>query len=413
MHSSFAAASALALSTVLAAPAGAQQQVRPPIAHYWMSVETAAGMAGMGGMGAMMGRMMGAPGMESGKRMVLQLGSSQAAAGAPRAQHDVPPALGMGPMLPLLTSQAARPERAPRDLPEGMERPRGRMLIFWGCGETARPGQPVVIDFAKVAQGQMPAGLSARRVAAGSPPAPGRSRTYGDWPNREDSRPVPEAASLRGDHVVKGTYSPEIRFALGERHDFMAQVELAPAQPTPGGAMKVQWRAVPNATGYFATAMGGNEREEVVFWSSAEVQEMGGALMDYVPPAEVARLIREKVVMAPQTTECTVPAEVIKAAQAPFFNFIAYGDELNLVHPPRPADPKQAWEQQWAVKVRLKSTAAALLAEGMGDEARAPRRGRGEPQSPGPQAPPQQGEAPAPGSPVDEGARILRGILKF
>jgi hypothetical protein len=159
--------------------------------------------------------------------------------------------------------------------------------------------------------------------------------------------------------------------------------------------------------------MGGNDREEVVFWSSSEVQEMGGALMDYVPPAEVARLIREKVVMPPQATECTVPTEVIKAAQTPFFNFIAYGDELNLVHPPRPSDPKQAWEQQWAVKVRLKSTASALLAEGMGDEARAPRPGRAEAPASGPQGQPQQGEAPAPSSPVDEGARILRGILKF
>jgi hypothetical protein len=407
------AAFTLALLAV-AVPAAAQtQNVRPPIAHYWMSVETAAGMAGMGGMGGMMGRMMGAPSTEGGKRMLLQLGSSQSPSGDPRAQHDIPQGLGMGPMLPLLTPQAAPPERAPRDLPEGMEKPRGRMLIFWGCGETARPGQPVVIDFAKVAQGQMPAGFTSRRIAAPSPPAPGRNRTYGDWPNREDSRAVPAPGSLRGDHVVKGNYSPEIRFAIGERHDFMEQVQLAPVQPTPAGAMKVQWRSVPNATGYFATAMGGNDREEVVFWSSAEVQEMGGALMDYVPPAEVARLIREKVVMPPQTTECAVPAEVIKAAQTPFFNFIAYGDELNLVHPPRPSDPKQTWEQQWAVKVRLKSTASTLLAEGMGDEARAPRRGRAQEPTPGPQAQPQQGETPAPGSPVEEGARILRGILKF
>jgi hypothetical protein len=398
-----------------AAPAAAQtQNVRPPIAHYWMSVETAAGMSGVSGMGAMMGRMMGTPGAEGGKRMLLQLGSSQSPSGDPRAQHDIPQGLGMGPMLPLLTPQAARAERAPQEFPEGMERPHGRMLIFWGCGESARPGQPVVIDFAKVGQGQMPPGVTGRRVTVPPGPAPGRSRTYGDWPNREDARAVPAAGSLRGDHVVKGNYSPEIRFAIGERHDFMEQVQLAPVQPTPAGAMKAQWRAVPNATGYFATAMGRNDREEVVFWSSSEVQEMGGALMDYVSPAEVARLIREKVVMPPQTTECIVPAQVIKAAQAPFFNFIAYGDELNLVHPPRPSDPKQTWEQQWAVKVRLKSTASMLLAEGMGDEARPPRRSRAqEPATSGPQAPPQQGEAPAPASPAEEGARILRGILKF
>jgi hypothetical protein len=394
------------------APAFAQTQtVRPPLAHYWMSVETNAGMAGIGGIGAAMGRMMGAPGMEAGKRMLLQLGSSQAAAGEARAQHEIPPALAMGPQLPLLAPQAARPEPAERDLPEGMERPRGRMLVFWGCGETARAGQPLVIDFAKVAQGQPPPGLAARRIAGAAPPAPGRSRTYGEWPNREDARAVPGAASLRGDHVVKSNYAPEIRFSIGERHDFMEQVALAAPQPTANGAMRVQWRAVPGATGYFATAIGGNEREEVVLWSSSEVQELGGALMDYVPPAEVARLVREKVVLAPQTTECIVPAEVMRAAQMPLFNFIAYGDELNLVHPPRPSDPRQPWEQQWAVKVRLKSTAAALLGEGLGGEARGDRR-RG---APAPQAGApggaQQGETPA--SPVEEGARILRGILRF
>jgi hypothetical protein len=47
----------------------------------------------------------------------------------------------------------------------------------------------------------------------------------------------------------------------------------------------------------------------------------------------------------------------------------------------------------------------------MGDEARAPRGGRGEAPTPGPQA--QPGEPPAPASPVEEGTRILRGILKF
>lgn len=394
------------------APALAQTQgVRPPLAHYWMSVETSAGMAGLGGMGAMLGRMTGAPGMEAGKRMLLQLGSSQAAAGDPRGQHEIPPALAMGPQLPLVTPRAARPQPAERELPEGMERPRGRMLVFWGCGETARGGQPLVIDFARVAQGELPPGLAARRIAGGAAPAPGRNRTYGEWPNRDDSRPVPGAASLRGDHLVKSNYSPEIRFSIGERHDFMEQVALAPVQPTANGAMRVQWREVAGATGYFATAIGANDREEVVFWSSSEAQELGGALMDYVPPAEVARLVREKVVLAPQTTECIVPAEVVRAAQMPFFNFIAYGDELNLAHPPRPTDPKQTWEQQWAVKVRLKSTSAALLGEGLGAGARGERRGGAPAPQAGAPGGAQQGEMPA--SPVEEGARILRGILRF
>ena len=132
---------------------------------------------------------------------------------------------------------------------------------------------------------------------------------------------------------------------------------------TPGGAFAVKWRSIPTATGYFATAIGqGDTQNDIVTWSSSDVQEMGQVLMDYLPPAEVERLIREKVVMPPQTTECTVPAGIFKG-EASMLNFIAYGNELNLVHPPRPADPKQTWEQDWAVKLRLKSTAMTMLAE--------------------------------------------------
>jgi hypothetical protein len=35
------------------------------------------------------------------------------------------------------------------------------MQIYWGCGEHAKPGQPVVIDFAQMSAGKMPAGMEA------------------------------------------------------------------------------------------------------------------------------------------------------------------------------------------------------------------------------------------------------------
>jgi hypothetical protein len=40
---------------------------------------------------------------------------------------------------------------------------------------------------------------------------------------------------------------------------------------------------------------------------------------------------------------------------------IAYGTELNLSHPPRPTDPKLAWEPDWTLKVRVKSVASSML----------------------------------------------------
>jgi hypothetical protein len=389
-----------ALLAFLLAPLAAlaqQQVVRPPIAQYWMSVETAAGMS-MPGMGGFAGAMMGGQ-AAGGRRMLLQLGSQQAASGTPRAEHAIPPGMNMGPALPLLTPERAKPERGGGAGPYEREKPKGRMLIYWGCGENVRPGQPVVIDFAKVADGQTPPNMVSRRVNVPTPPGPGRHKTYGEWPNQEDSKSVPDSASLRGEHTVKGNYSPEIRFALGEAGDFMDKVALTSA------GTKLAWNSVGHATGYFAMLYGGTGQDEVVFWSSSEVQEMGSMLMDYVPPAEVARLVKDKVVLPPATTECTVPGEVVqRAGGSPFINFIAYGPESNFVHPPRPGDPKAPWNQEWTAKARFKSTASLVLGQGDGRREMPARRES--------ESPRQQSEKPAESdNPLEQGVKALRGIF--
>jgi len=400
-----------AVLAALASPLAAQtQQVKPPIAVYWMSVETNAGMGGMPGMGAFM-----PAGMQGGKRMKLDLGSSQNASGSPRGAHTIPPTLAMGSSLPLLTPEGQRAQASRTDeQPDTFERPQGRMLIYWGCGEAIRAGQPVVVDFAKMGTAEGSKALRSRNVSRQTGPAPGRNRTYGDWPNRESSIAVPQQASLVGDHNVAANYSPEINFSIGERHDFMAPVAFDPVRKTPAGAFQVKWQSIPTAIGYFATATGQGENQgDVVMWSSSEVQEMGHALMDYLPPAEVQRLIRERVVMTPQTTECAVPAGIFRNEGA-MLNFIGYGEELNVVHPPRPTNPKQVWEQQYAVKVRLKSTGMTMLAEGDtggGSRARGPA-GREAPQQAQERSAPQQpARAPAGTDPVQDGINVLRGIF--
>lgn len=387
------------------------QQVKPPIAVYWMNVETSAGMgmampAGMGGFMP--------PGMQGGKRMKLDLGSSQSSSGTPRADHTIPAGLSMGPSLPLLTPQTERTQGGrPEQSDPRYEQPKGRMLIYWGCGESVRSGQPVVIDFAKLGSAEGARAIRSRNVSRPTGPAQGRNRTYGEWPNQESSIAVPQQASLQGEHIVVGSYTPEIKFSVGDRHDFMAPVVFEPVRKTPAGAFQVKWQAIPTAIGYFATAVGqGETQNDVVMWSSSEVQEMGSALMDYLPPAEVQRLIREKVVMTPQTTECAVPAGMFKGEGA-MFNFIGYGDELNVVHPPRPKDPRQVWEQQYAVKLRLKSTGMTMLAEGDmgGGRARAGRPDASSQQAGERTAPAPAPRAPGPADAVEQGINVLRGLF--
>jgi hypothetical protein len=98
----------------------------------------------------------------------------------------------------------------------------------------------------------------------------------------------------------------------------------------------------------------------MVLWTSSELPDMGMGLIDYQTNAAVDRWLKEKVLLAPTTTECTVPKGVF-SGQGAMLRAIAYGHELNLAHPPRPTDPKVAWEPQWAAKVRVKSVASAML----------------------------------------------------
>jgi hypothetical protein len=445
-------AAVLALAAPAALAQGTPQQVvRGPVATYWVTASTTSGLGAMGaggsGMGAMLGMLTGRGGGPT-RSLDLRLGSTQAAAGPPQAAHLIPPGMAMGAQLPLLTPEPAkaappREEREERELPQGVERPKGRMLIFWGCGERAGPGQPLIIDFSKVAAGQQVPNLVSRPLRLPRGPAYGSSRTFGTWPNERDSQPVPPQASLLGEHQIKGNYSPDIRFSV-ERNDFMPPVDLAQAK-TASEAQQLSWKPVTGATGYFMSAFGagagaGGDAVDMVFWTSSAVQEMGGSLMDHVPPPEVARLIRERIVLPPDRTDCTVPAEVTRAMPMGMLNFIAYGEEMNFANPPRPSDPKVPWDIQWAVKVRLKSTSMVPLGEGMagmmgggggrtrgattpaapaparaGDAAPAPAAGTSPAADGGGQPPSQGSTIPSlPGNAseaVDQGVRVLRGLF--
>ena len=239
------------------------------------------------------------------------------------------------------------------------------MLIYWGCGENVAKGQPRVIDTAKMSSMDFGKALSGRSGTRQTPPSPHKGWSYGDWPNAEDRKDVPKDASLVGEHQLKGSYLPDnIRFSLDQKRDFMAPVSFSAISKTASGAWPFQWQQVPTAIGYFATAMGHNQKTgETVFWSSSEVPETGFGLMDYLTPGDVQRFIKEKVLMPTSRTSCTIPAGVFKDTEGAMLQFVAYGEELNIVYPPKPKDLKQAWNPQWSVKVRLKSNGSSPLME--------------------------------------------------
>ena len=290
----------------------------------------------------------------------LQLGSTQSPTGAPQAAHFVPPGLRAGESLPLVTPQVRPPEPPePGSAPQMGQRPKGRMLIYWGCGEHAQG--PITIDFAKISASSPP-NIPFIAANPGRPPSAGRYATYGQWPNERSSVSIPPGGSLVGEHTIRGDYSPDIHFALAPGQDFLGPLNIVSREPTPAGATRVSWTAVPGATGYFAWMIGAQERgETVVMWSSGSAANMMGALTDYLPPGEVRRLVAQGAVMSPETTTCVVPSEVIKASPFGMLSMIAYGQESDFADPPRPQRAGAPWNLRWTVKVRRKSTTSALL----------------------------------------------------
>ncbi|RYF94010.1 MAG: hypothetical protein EON95_06870 [Caulobacteraceae bacterium] len=394
-----------AVLLVAAAPA-TKQTVTGPTAVYWISASTAAGpmagMSGMGGPGASarprFGQMMrGGMGFGGGgpvKTLKLQLGSSRTAA-SPAADHFWSPAIRMGASVPLLSPRPADPNpRGYAGRTDGQyEQPKGRLLIYWGCGAKAGPGQPVVIDFAKM--GQNPQAVAAMMtgldVAPMKEPSADRFATYGEWPNSRNNEPVPGGASLVGEHSVKGNYSPDIKLTLTAGQDFMEPIRLRQG-PDAGGGTALSWPAIARSRGYHITVMGAQEARRgqettMVMWTSSQVQGGAFGTPDYISDEDLARLVARKVLLPGTATACTVPAEVVKASPSGLLSMTAWGGEADFAYPARPADPKVAWNIQWTAKARYRSTYGAILGmedpygaadnDDQGDSADQPREKKG------------------------------------
>jgi len=352
-----------------AAPAKKAPSAPPqPIANYWMDVATQSGMgAGMSGgaqpsMSQIMGLMNGGGGVMH--SLDLRLASKDKPAGAPQADHLIPPGLQMGASLPLVTPAAVKAEPVQTGMPTQFQRPKGRMLIYWGCGEHAGTGQPTVIDFAKIEPGKMPPGMAGLASMGHAVSGPGNAPGFGRWPNDKDSREVPAAGSLIGAHQVAANYAPAIAFSLGAGQDFMPGLALREAGALPSGASRLAWQPAPTATGYALAMFGSNAGGDVVMWSSAS--KAGMPTLDYLAPAEVKRLVAAGAVLAPGTSQCLLPAEVAAASPMGMVTMIGYGPEADFAEKPR--------APTWTTKVRFKTTAsvirgmAAMMGTGGGRE---------------------------------------------
>jgi hypothetical protein len=360
---------------------------KPPVAQGWIDIATfaspgmPAGMAGMmsGGMGGGAG---GSPlsalmGGGSGDTVfgLTQVGGAGSFVDVTvrtsrnpslaEATQSVPAGSKLAPTLQLKVLPQAKPvpDRPEDSIEESGEPPKGKIKLYWGCGSTVRAGQPKVLDFQTATAQQLGEIFRGRRATQrGTHAAPGRPV----WPNLEDKRRVPAGASFAGAHAFVGQGVPEsFKFTLPPPQDLMPPIALQQSQAD--GVTQLRWQAIPHARAYFIAAMGGQGDDsggaEMTLWTSSELPDSGLGLVDYQTNKSVDQWLKDKVLLAPTTTSCDVPKGIFGDGDSAgaMLRMIAYGTELNLAHPPRPADPKVQYEPEWALKVRVKSVATAML----------------------------------------------------
>lgn len=378
-----------------------EQVVKPPKTVLWMDVSTGS-MAGMPdldmpGMGSLMGGVMGAMGKADAKT------SNKAYYGSARSLHATPPrildvalwnslkpgveasqrvpaGLKLGDSLPLLpviesniVEKGGRAVEGDRDV----EQPKGRLLFYWGCGTSVRAGQPRILDFSKMTANS----AQAFGNAFGGRYVPDRGAKvragYDVFPNERDQRSLPKGASLVGEHQVLGDGVPaSMRFNLAASQDLMPAIELH-SQGTLQDSVALSWAPVVNARAYFMNAMA-TRGDDMIFWSSSETPDAGFELFGYLSNANIDKWTKDKVLLDASATQCAVPKGIFApkdADSAPaFLRMIAYGGEHGFVHPPRPTDVKIPWEQEWSVRLRVKSQTMAMLGESMDMETQPARK---------------------------------------
>ena len=277
------------------------------------------------------------------------------------ATHSLPDGMKMSSPLQLLAPQRLDPmtgngdsgSRKDSDSDSQPQQPKGRLVLYWGCNADSAANQPKIIDFANMTPADMLAfsknilPLTQRMMPSGLFGQP-QLGTALKWPNAQYTTDVPLDASLVGTHTVKAFNGPQFDLDISADQDFLAPLKLKQ-----DGNGLVTWDAIPRATGYFGLAFGrGEQQNDMVIWTSSAKPVSGGQLADYQSPSDAAADIAKQTVLDPATTQCNIPAALLKNNGKPLIFWVAYG--------PEKIQSGTSNGKSWRAHLRVKATAMLL-----------------------------------------------------
>ena len=201
-----------------------------------------------------------------------------------------------------------------------------KLRLYWGCGDRVRAGQPRHLDMTTATSSNPKFDLKGRAVVE---PSPSPDSGVAIWPNNASRALVPKEASLVGKHAFSGDNVPaNMQFELKAKQDFMPALAIN-VNGIKGSATALNWSRIATAQGYFLMATAKNNRE-VIVWTSSELPEPGWGLMDYASNENLTQWKRDKIVLAPNQTNCSIPAGIFSQTNGAMLNGIAYGEETHI-----------------------------------------------------------------------------------
>ncbi len=380
-----------AMGVISALTVSSFSHAQTPPTQYWMDVATYSMMGmdempDMGAMGNLLGGVMGQQGRDGqrakgvgnfgytkaplmGRWLDTALHTTRKPNGT-EAVHQVPQNANLG-AAPLNLVTPPREGLQGTSDTQYPERPKGRLLFYWGCSAQVKAGQPRILDFAKLGQQDYMNFMQGRSVKDRGARA---EAGHAIWPNEKENSKVARNASLVGEHVVTGDGVPaSMRFNITAAQDFMPTMQVSSAGKL-SESVRVTWQPIETARAYMLTAISASEGKDgsadLIIWSASEPPESGMGLMDYISNGNIDKWLNERVLLPAKQTQCDVPAGIFANTKTAMLQAIAYGSEMNVVYPPRPANAKTPWNPEWSARVRVKSQSMNML----GEEAQAQQR---------------------------------------
>ena len=229
-----------------------------------------------------------------------------------KAGVGVPEGLKVASPIQLLIDLRQAPKAGPAEKPNA----KSRFVVktYWGSAKEVLQGQPRVSMSDEAA------------TAAPADKLPDASYAY--W-SPDLVKPLEADAAVPGTYTLTTNYCGGTSVTLESDQDFLDPIDLVgiPQKANLDKPIRITWKTVPRALGYLVTATGGSATESVNWTSSADPDAVKGVEERPHSRDEVAGYVDKKVLLAPYTVTCTIPAGVFRGSKSVFVNVTAFGPD--------------------------------------------------------------------------------------